>query len=292
MTGPTLTPLEPLTVVTLFGIRFWDAAHDRAVRDGLRVTARPAGAPGPVVTAFTTASGVYAFQDLPGLQALEYPRAGAPPVSAAPKRFVVEVIDRAARFVPIAFEVELPLTYKGVFVGPASDSPPAGERPGFYLFSAPTRSVSPGLAAVRAQLVDHDTEAPAAHAVLEVQVEGRETWYGLADERGAVAVLFPYPPITTTLGDSPPPAPQIPLQEQRWPLSVRVRYGPAVLRFHAGVDTPDLRSILRQPYGAIWPEGVGGPLHELSLDLTYGRELVMRTDPESALLISPGGSPL
>ena len=48
------------------GIRFWDAATDSQVHDGLAVRAWPADSPELVAEAFLTRSDIYAFRDLPG----------------------------------------------------------------------------------------------------------------------------------------------------------------------------------------------------------------------------------
>lgn len=325
--------LEQTTVFTPLGIRFWDQVRDTQVSDSLMVIARPAtivqgsppaGSPpdfylysataGSVTTAFRTASGVYAFQGLPGLHDVEYP-VGELALEASPpnkRYFIIEVKDEQRRFLPTVFGVELPLDYRGVFLNgispltessPPIGSPPFSSPPGFYLFSAPTRATAPGLAAVRGCLVEASTERPAAYAVLEVQVNGK-TWYGVADERGCVAVLFPYPTFINTPGLSPPDTLRIlPLQQQKWELTIRVRFNPDTLYFPLGEkNSPDLRTILKQSPGVIWracPQSPIAelPVEELSLNLVFGRELVLQTAnlsttkpwglPRTELWISP-----
>ncbi len=66
-------PLETLTTRTLLGIRFWDPATDRQISDGLQLVAWPETAPDCKIDAFRTASGNFAFQNLPGMRAYEYP---------------------------------------------------------------------------------------------------------------------------------------------------------------------------------------------------------------------------
>lgn len=284
--------LERLTVVTPLGIRFWDPVRDRPIRDGLNVTARPAAAPGSVTSthACRTRSGIYAFQELPGLRDIEYP-IGDPLLETSPpssRRFVIEVEDHRRRFLPTVFDVAVP--FEGIFPVDASASPPENGPPGFYLFSAPTRPTLPGLVALRGQLVEANTEPerPAAHAVLEVRVDGK-TWYGVADKRGCVVVLFPYPPFITLLTTSPPVGTS-PLQRP-WDLTVRVRYGPAALTYPPGARTPDVRSVFGQSPGWIWPTQAGPAVREWSVELFFGRELVMRTDDLSTLWASSGASP-
>lgn len=290
-------PRECVTIFTPLGIRFWDPALDTQVSEGLTVTARPQGGHHSVSRAFRTASGIYAFQGLPGLHDVEYPTGGrvftgSPPITS---RFIVEVIDGQRRFLPAVFSVDLP--YRGIFPTETVSSLLGSRPPGFYLFSAPTRPATPSLAAVRAQLVelvDATTQQPAAHAVLQVQVPGRKSWCGVADERGCVAVLFPYPTFTGTSGVTSPVTPRAGMVPQQWEVNLRVRYAPSVLTIPPGAKIPDLRSILSQTPGIIWstlavqPEQ---PVSQLSAQLTFGQELVVRTDHESVLLISPVASP-
>jgi hypothetical protein len=303
--------LERITVFTPLGIRFWDPVRDMQVRDGLMVTARPVIATSPpvimanlsVTTAIRTASGVYAFHGLPGLHDIEYPVKDSGSVASPPTKrpFIIKVEDKQRRFLPAVFSVELPLDYKGFFLNgvtsltgssPPVASPPISRPPGFYLFSAPTRPVVSGLAAVRGRLVKASKpECPAAHAVLEVQFKDKK-WYGVSDKRGCVAVLFPYPVPNSALGSN-----QKSLHEQQWKLTIRVRYNPDALIFPLGLGTtPDLCSIFKQSPGVIWPTQLQSPITESpvtewSTNLEFGQELVLRTDELSELWIDTGISP-
>jgi hypothetical protein len=290
------SPLERMTIFTPLGIRFWDPVQDTQVTHGLVVTAYLGGAHRNGTRAFRTLSGVYAFRGLPGLHDVEYPSEDlpsvSPPVSA---RFIIQVFDRWRRFLPLVFSIDLP--YYGVYPTHPLLSPPGDSLPGFYLFSAPTRPGTPALAVVRAQLaerVDAVTRRPAAHAVLEVEVAGSRTWYGVANERGAVAVLFPYPTFTIATGLTSPPALPPVASAQSWSLDVRVRYEPAALTFSNGFRIPDLRSVFDQSPGRLWSTAVaqpGQPVSHMSAELIFGRELVMRTDGGSTLLVSLATSP-
>src|SRR6201992_237265 len=157
-------PVQRYSIVTPLGIRFWDPATDTQVADGLKVIAYPDGARRPATTGLCTVSGVYAFHGLPGLRAVEDPQGDAASVGSLPPaaRFRIEVTDTEDRFLPMAFSVDAP--FRGIY--------PA-DLPGFFLFSAPTRSSTPFVAAVRAQLsvIGSATvpDRPAAHAVLEIQ---------------------------------------------------------------------------------------------------------------------------
>ena len=116
----------------------------------------------------------------------------------------------------------------------------------------------------------------------------------LYHEQGRFAVLLPYPTIVTNLETSPPSLPQVPLHQQRWEVTIRVRYQPASLVPLTGTDLPELRDILNQTYSGII-EDLGGspaanmPVDELTKELTFGRDLVLRTDgiSESILFLEP-----
>ncbi|HLP57643.1 MAG TPA: hypothetical protein VK186_02380, partial [Candidatus Deferrimicrobium sp.] len=62
---------EQVNTFTPLGIRFWDSALDRQVGDHLLVKAYPVHGYGSPVHAFRSASGIYAFQGLPGLREIE-----------------------------------------------------------------------------------------------------------------------------------------------------------------------------------------------------------------------------
>jgi hypothetical protein len=294
----TLQPLEKVSVYTPLGIRFWDAAADVAVTDSLDVTARPPDRPDLTRTAFRTLSGVYAFRNLPGLLSLEsfdpdLP-AGVHPIPASPPEsypFIVEVSDLRGRFVPVTFQVDLP--YRGIYptqpTGDPGGSPPGAALPGFLLFSAPSRELSSGLAVVRAQLVERLGPAqtrPASYAVLEVSAPGQPTWIGLADERGTVAVVFPYPRFTTSVGPLSPPVNLVGPRAQSWDITVRARYLPVS---QTKPDTvailPDLGSILTQPAADLWLSAPGPGQAELNVQLRFGQPLILQTAGTSELWI-------
>lgn len=306
-----LIHLEKIITVTLFGIRFWDSVEDTQITDKLTVTAWPYEKKGPVVKAFRTATGIYAFQGLPGLRNLEYPEmydseesdgySVSPPDT---KKFIVRIEDAMGRFLPAVFTVDLPLPYKGVYLngiipyempgGSAVSSPPEKTTPGLYLFTAPARTALPGIAAVRGQLVDFASRQPAAHAVLEVLIKGKK-WYGISDSRGCFAVLFPYPTVNARLNTSPPRLLRSPMNSQQWELNVKVRYNPAAIEQNLpGSNLPDLRGIFKQSYAQIRKDMTGSPpaastVEELETGLLFGRELILKTEdqPRSVLYIDP-----
>lgn len=291
-------PLERIRVVTPLGIRFWDSARGTQVTDGLSVTARRQGIRHSATRAFRTASGIYAFQGLPGLHDLEYPTQDAvftqsPPVTA---RFSVEVYDEQRRFLPVVFSINVP--HWGIFPTVMRSSPPGSRLPGFYLFSAPTRPVPSTLAVVRAQLAERggvSDPPPAAHAVLEVQVPGQRPVYGLADEQGRAAVMSPYPPFAAKIGNASPMMSPPAAIQHRWDVSIRVQYAPQSLVVPLGSKIPELRTILSQPQELIWSTLAvqpGQPIDRLSTELIFGQELIVRTDAEPYLFVGPATSPL
>jgi hypothetical protein len=276
---------EKAGVFTPLGLRFWDSALNRQVGDSLGVKAWPCSGSGPAVNAFRTASGVYAFQGLPGLREVEaYDGDRVPAVPPGGKKlFAIEIKDRLRRFLPIVFKVELPLSYRGIYRinGEPAPGEPAPE-PRFYLVSAPTRAVSTGMAVIYAGLIDRATGNPAAHALMTVEVEGEETRYGIADERGNIAILFPYPTLKIPLSDSLPAGDPVPLTGQSWPITIRVRYEPDSVKYPPGMKVPYFNDILNQEYGVIRTTYSDSPpgetvVNEWSTFLYFGRGLVLRT---------------
>lgn len=268
------TVIERQTIFTPLGIRFWDPATDSQVAHGLAVRAWPDGATEPVRSAFRTASGIYAFQGLPGLRAVEYPANGGGSASPpAGQRFVVAVEDEQRRFLPAVLRVDAP--FVGIYPTAVTGSPPDAALPGVYLFSAPWRRTA-GLAAVRAELVRESTGEPAAWAVLELDVAQSGVWHGVADQRGSVAVFFPIPPFQATLGSSPP-GPQASPQEQQWQVTARVLFQPSHLETPAGAEQPDLRTILTQAGGVVWATAGGAPAAELDATLAFGQDLILHS---------------
>lgn len=282
--------LEWLTVFTPLGIRFWDPVLDLQVRDGLQVTAWPATALRPVVRASRTGSDIYTFHRLPGLRAVENRLPGA----ASSRPFVVAVEDGRRRFLPLAFRVELPLPYRGLFIEDDPASPPASPPRGFQLVSAPTRPPASGLAVVRGDLVDLATGAPAGHARVRVEVGGGPPRFGLADAAGHFAVFLPQPTLAENLGGSPagspPEGPGIPLSARRWNLKVSVLWQPEGIASLPGTALPDLASVLAQRRTAtVWAtapqEGRGGAPSWHGI-LHWGRESFVTTHGRSQLLVS------
>jgi hypothetical protein len=298
-------------VVTPLGVRFWDAALDAPVDDALVVRAFRADAPSLGARAFRTASGVYAFGGLPGLQELERPDEDAPVESPASPPwaadFVVAVRDDRERYLPMTFTVRLPLpaATRGLLL----HGTPGGAR--VPLFPSPARAVPPGLSAVRAELWEidgADGARPASHAALRVEVGGA-TWTGIADAAGRALVLFPTPTASRlSLGSPAGSGSGGDVLGQSWPVVARAAWDPDRQRFPlAGASgaaaswaaTPSVKSVLdEQPAASLFEAGDASPADALHAELPYTRELVLRTRRADAhsedagrLWLSRGASP-
>jgi hypothetical protein len=292
---------ERATIRTQLVIQFWDLATATPIPDGLRVTAY-ASAGGRPVYGVRSSGGVYVFHGLPGLHAAEYPMdqgTAAPP--GPPREFTITVDDTRDRFLPAVFEVEIRPPAPKLLVRTPVSSHPSSAGP-VYLFSAPSRTLPAGTAAIRGDLRLYSATAPripAAHALVQVEIAGI-VWPGIADVVGRVLVAFPYPLVERLRLGSPPGGHAGAATATTWPLKIRVRYHghlPAPLADNRDVDPfwttiPSLKSILDetvQPAVLIRPAAVSPGLPELTnATLTVGRELVLRTTgaDDAALWIS------
>lgn len=300
--------LETVTRVAPLGVRFRDVVTDTLVGDGLSVTAYPAAAPARRVTAQVNRSGVYVLHRAPGLRAFERGAGDAAfwADAATPVPFVVEVEDLERRFLPFSFEAELP--FKGLYnwtspLDPAPASPPDLPR-NVPLYSAPTRRAPAGMAVLRAELRDPLTGAPAAWAVVEARLDGQVIARGFADERGRLALFFPYPaPLKfppASPPDSPPAAQGPPLTQQEWHVTLSAAYAPAPppAPGAAGAQAHDLRATLAQllaPPADLWLH-YANRVRLTGAVLRYGQELVLQSQdldnnsppaPESVLFVTP-----
>jgi len=296
-------PLELCETFTPLGIRFWDLTLNLPVDDGLAVNLRLANSNAPAVTAVRTRSGVYAFFGLPGLWAAEHPGpAGYGPTRTF--RYIVTVQDLLGRYLPSVLVYTL--DQSGALLVNGSPNPTPGARLA-HLFSAASRPVPPGVGAVRADLVDHDTGEPAAWAVIQLQIAGQpETWTGIADDAGRLLVLVPYPVVQALQSGSPPGSGQGSVSAQTWPVTIEALYSPDQLSYPAAsfkstqwpwTDTPSLKDIfVNQQAAAIWSDATTSVAH-LAATLQLGVDLVLSTaggSPPasgSALGISRGSSP-
>lgn len=320
--------LETVSLVAPLGLRFRDVVTNTFVSDGLSVTAYPMGNERQRVTALANRAGVFVVHHAPGLREFERGAGDEDFWASVPpgKPFVVEVEDGEQRFLPFSFTLNLPQRRIYQWVSPLDASPPASPIAsppgaaspvsGVPLYSAPTRQVPAGMAALRAELWNPLTAQPASYAVVEARADGRLLARGFADERGRLALFFPYPQPIRFAVSSPisspadsPPAPRGPaLFDQAWNVTLNAGYTPSsppappqdldTIAPDVPIVLPDLRATLAQllaPPATLWLDfahGVALP----SLTLRYGRELVLASEdavnnsppaPQSVLFITP-----
>jgi hypothetical protein len=286
----TCLPTEGKRIVALFGIRLWDPVVNAPVNDediALMCWPEKGGRP---VRALRTPSGIYAFNGLPGFQNFEYPAGDFGPKSVT-KRFIAKARDNRNRFMPMAFWVDIPaplgVLYDRRLLGQPTSAAPLGDPRGL-LFSQPARPIPPGIAVIRAQLKEYSSGLAVSHAVMEVEIAGKQ-WYGISDTKGSIAILFPYPAPESS---SPPQSVSIPLEKEKWNLTVRVRYQPEKIVYFPDEEfrdtgrteekLPELQSIFDQSAAAIWATMPGSPVLEpaapsFSAELNYGKGLVLQT---------------
>jgi hypothetical protein len=304
---PDIRVLERHSLVCPFGVRFFDSVMRNSIGDGLRVTARPAGAGAGTLDreAILTRSDIFAFHNLPGLRDAESGQGDAnywDQIEGDPvrrKSFVIEVNDRFARFLPFTFEVELP--HRGLFqfgsilssLSPLS--PPQTAALGVPLFSAPARPVPGGMAVVRAQIVTLPANEPAAFALVEIVARSANgpliSAQGLADTQGRVAVVFPYPELPPPASFGSPSAGEgQSLSSREWTVGVRVFWGP--VPNNGGL--PNLADVLQAQPERVLLGGNSPAEPFVSQILRFGRELILRSsrdDSLSVLFVNSAASP-
>jgi hypothetical protein len=292
--------IESLARTAALGVRFSDIASATSLIDGLRVEVFPHASPHRRVVAHPNRSGVYVAHAVPGLRDFEYGDAEQDALwASALRRYRVEVRDPHGRFLPIAFDADLParglFTWRAPWLSPPepvsdplhTESPPrllVGRVP---LFPAPTRPVPDPLAVVRAHLRDRATGLDIAWGLLGVTIDGQIRGLGLADAQGRVAVMFPYPePPRGTLA-SPP-------QERHdftWRVELTAFVPPLESPATSARELADLADILaamNAPRNVV--ESLDSPA--MPFRLTYRTELTARTAgttaaDASSLFVSP-----
>lgn len=231
---PIHEPPERIQLTCALGLRFLDVATgafvgaDVGVESlnrtslGLHAEAWPVNAPRQRTIGTVTPSGVLAFHGLPGLRDLEKSSAEDPWDDAPPPReFQIEVIDKLGRFLPCTFTVTAP--QRGLAQFADDGSPPWIEEGAVPLFSAASRPIPGGLAAVRAEVRDLATGEPAAWALVEASYSSGgslRTARGLADDAGRVLLMFPYPEGQRRAYGASPPGNARGLSEQEWNLKL------------------------------------------------------------------------
>lgn len=288
--------MERISRPAPLGLVFWDFATGTPVADGLSVSVAPRGRPGGPRPLISNRNGVWLAPDLPGRSAYELATGDW---AALRRTYRVELFDTLGRFLPLAFDAELPS--RGLYHWPGWDtlptepvtplgadlSPPRISPRRIPLFSAPGRPTPPALAEVRCQLVDSSTGRAAAWALLSVAHAGLTRGIGLADREGRVALLFGYPERPRPSLATSPPA----ITDYRWELEAKAFFDPAqgappampdLERTMAQLDHPrDLLASTLSP-----PELLPSQL------LTYGRPMVLRTSrtaegSSSSLFLGP-----
>lgn len=270
-----------LRLRALLGISFWEMGTDTPVTEGLVVRAYALDPQGNVrrglspIHAVPNAEGVYVFHKLPGWSGPHEAADGeADPIEK--RSFLFEVRDDRGRFLPMAMKVTEPHRRSDLFW--TAGQPLQVVPPRVYLFSAPSRSVPSTMAALRTQLWDDETGAPAAHALVEV-THGADVWHGLADTQGSVLVLFAYPKYESsgsTNGDGG-------WFDRSWGLEVRVRYQRDTHGQVPRLGLMDLAAIVNQPYARIVAHEGELPVDVLECSLSFGEELILRTEGASTL---------
>jgi len=270
--------IDRLTRVAPLGMRFFDAVTQKAVV-GLAVTARATSNPARQIPMFATPSGVYVLQNVPALREFENGIGNEAfwTHMPAPQLYRIAIDDPRGQFLPCTLNVAVPTHNLFEWTcGPAASPPEPGDGD-VPLFSTPTRGVPDGMAVLRADLYDAASDAPAIRAVVDVRYEGRRLGRGIADERGCVCVIFPYPPPVDFLPLSPLGTGAA-LWEQQWTLQVSIGYAPVpplagALDLCAALD--QLASAPAQAW-AVW-DGLAGTLILTEAMLKYRQELILRT---------------
>jgi hypothetical protein len=274
----TVVVTERTAHVTPFGVRLVDAQTGRTQADGIEVRLVGDRRDRPIA-AYRTRSDIFAAHWLPGFRAWELPEVDDQGDTVQPvvsqRAYRLEVRDASGRFFSFAVDGVL-LPNRGLLavdVGSPPDSPPSRGQ-GLPLFSRPGRPAPASTAVVRARLL-RATGGPATHSALEVVPEpGLPPVRGIADERGEVLVMFPYPKPPGFNG-SPPVGSRRPLRQTQWKISYEVLM-PRLGSPPDDDELPQLSTFLDQVPTTVTtlgsPPGVLGE-HTVS----YGRETSLPT---------------
>ncbi len=204
--------------------------------------------------------------------------------------FRIEVRDPLGRFLPVAFDADLPAKglydWSGWTTLPASppeplldDGSPVGIMAGrIPLFSAPARRMASPIVEIHAELAELGTGRPAAWALVAARIDGVTRGLGLADQAGRTTLFFPWPARPRPTLFTSPPA----MADFRWDLTLETYYAPSVAGSppaDAPPELPDLADILAQLDNSVTPlASTLSPVEPLGVQpLTYGRPLTLRT---------------
>lgn len=280
------------------GLRFWDVAAATSLIDGLKVEVYPLTRPTARKPALPNPSGVYVAHRVDGLASFEFDAsadpmqawsdaaAASPPLSG---RYRVEVSDPQGRYLPIAFDADLPA--RGVFswLAPWMSPPQPILWPGdtaspplllierIPLFSSPSRPPPQPLAVVYAQLREAGSGRIPGWSLLAVDIDGVRCGLGMADREGRVAVMFPYPEPPRAVLASPPQA----RSDFRWTLELSAYWSTTSPPLEPIASIPDLAQVLGQlaaPCDVI--DSLSSPAPPRRLD--YRRPYLAKTEGQNA----------
>jgi hypothetical protein len=250
---PNVQVLERTKLIAPFGLQVWDIATSTHLVDGLDVQVMADTRFAARTQAFANRSGIYCAFGIPGLNRFELNTDDTANRKKQTRNYKIEVRDPAERFLPFTFDADLPT--KGLFTGLTSrTSPPqlfvfpSGQGSlsvplvqQVPLFSSPSRPVPDTLAVVRAELREIGAGRAAAWSLLTVSVDSVVRGIGLADQKGRVAILFPYPERPRPTLTSPPSA----TNDFHWNVELTAYYQPRPLN-RAVPTIPDMADVLEQ----------------------------------------------
>jgi hypothetical protein len=207
------------------GIVFADPLEDRAISDGLRVELAEPTRPQRKQRLAANGRGVFAAHSLPRFRRSR---------TGETRPFLLTVEDALARYLPFRLTLQLP--GHGLIDLDNAGSPSESD-PFVPLYSAPSRSFSSTLGALRTSL-RVNADRPASWAFLELSHGAVLLAQGAADGAGNALLVFGLPsPVEPALGVSPLEV------ERSWDVSLRVYWDPMATH-HA---SPDLRTLRSQP---------------------------------------------
>jgi hypothetical protein len=173
-----------------------------------------ARAGGSAITAIRSRGGIWTAAGLPGLRGYERGNDDSVAARRAARRpFRITIGDSTCRYLPFAFNADLPTddltlsppgTLPGLPWAGASSSPPVPVLAAIPMFPAPGYPIAAPLGAIRAELREAGSGRPAGWALLQARIGGIVRGLGLADQLGRVLVPLSYPPPSPRVLTSPP----------------------------------------------------------------------------------------
>ncbi|MGE5673333.1 MAG: hypothetical protein ACM3XM_05550 [Mycobacterium leprae] len=238
----------------LFGIQARDRVLNRTVAEGLSVMLYDTSTGAAPLSLQPNGDGIFVIHRLPDGSTPASLSAGAP--------YCLELRDRHGRYLPMRYPL-----------GPLK----AGDVINLELYSAPGHALPAGVAVLRAQFEEAVTGAPAAFAVAEVTLPGRQTvggkpwvWQGVADQRGVMALPFPYPPVVRTLVDR---VEQNSLRSG-WTMQFEVHYGAVRPTVYGDPPAASREQLLAQGRGSI-ATGSSAFASTIPFTLNFGQEVIL-----------------